>query len=51
MTNGYREVLAGLGRKDVSYNEFDFHHECRGMKFENVSKLVDRLEPAFERQG
>ncbi|KAJ5901676.1 hypothetical protein N7495_002204 [Penicillium taxi] len=23
---------------------FDFHNECRGMKFENVSRLVDRLK-------
>jgi hypothetical protein len=30
-------------------SRFDFHNECRGMKFENVKKLVDQLD--FESQG
>lgn len=32
------EGVQGLG-----FNWFDFHNECRGMKFENVQKLVDLL--------
>ncbi|KIW99805.1 uncharacterized protein Z518_10733 [Rhinocladiella mackenziei CBS 650.93] len=30
--------------QDVRFEWFDFHAECRGMKFENVSKLVHKLE-------
>lgn len=26
------------------YVEFDFHRECKGMKYENVAKLTARLE-------
>lgn len=30
---------------------FDFHNECRGMKFENVSRLVDRLKETLSEFG
>lgn len=30
VTNGYREVLADLGKDGVEWREFDFHHECQG---------------------
>ncbi|KAJ5676707.1 uncharacterized protein N7477_002340 [Penicillium maclennaniae] len=30
---------------------FDFHNECRGMKFENVSRLVDRLKETLDEFG
>ena len=28
---------------NVSYEDFDFHAKCHGMKWENISELVDRL--------
>ncbi|KIW94269.1 uncharacterized protein Z519_05585 [Cladophialophora bantiana CBS 173.52] len=37
--------------EDVLYEWFDFHAECRGMKFENVSRLVDKLENTIKRYG
>lgn len=30
------------------YVEFDFHHECRGMRYENISKLITALESDLE---
>lgn len=33
------------------YHEFDFHAECRGMRYENISRLVFQLERTFEQQG
>ncbi|WEW54669.1 hypothetical protein PRK78_000089 [Emydomyces testavorans] len=33
----------GLDGYHVKYEWFDFHSECRGMKFENVRRLVDKL--------
>lgn len=36
---------------DVFYEWFDFHSECRGMKFENVSRLVDKLDPFLQSSG
>ncbi|ETI20674.1 hypothetical protein G647_07016 [Cladophialophora carrionii CBS 160.54] len=37
--------------EDVQFEWFDFHAECRGMKFENVSKLVDKLEDTLKKFG
>ncbi|OAL29608.1 hypothetical protein AYO22_02022 [Fonsecaea multimorphosa] len=37
--------------EDVRYEWFDFHAECRGMKFENVSRLVDKLEDTIKDYG
>jgi hypothetical protein len=31
--------------KELEFEWFDFHHVCRGMHFENVSRLMDTLEP------
>ncbi|KAI5297648.1 hypothetical protein KEM55_004434, partial [Ascosphaera atra] len=30
---------------------FDFHHECRGLKFENVSRLVDTIASTLDDFG
>ncbi|KAL2822342.1 SacI homology domain-containing protein [Aspergillus cavernicola] len=34
----------GIDGVSLGFEWFDFHNECRGMRFENVSRLVDRLE-------
>ncbi|KAL4909898.1 hypothetical protein BDW74DRAFT_45380 [Aspergillus multicolor] len=34
----------GIDGVPLGFEWFDFHNECRGMKFENVSRLVDRLK-------
>ncbi|KAI5290412.1 hypothetical protein KEM54_001610 [Ascosphaera aggregata] len=39
--NGSGQTLAG---NPLAFTWFDFHHECRGLKFENVSCLVKSLE-------
>lgn len=36
--------LNGQG-KDLRFEWFDFHNVCRGMRFENVSRLMDTLRP------
>ncbi|EJU05562.1 hypothetical protein DACRYDRAFT_113641 [Dacryopinax primogenitus] len=51
VTLAYRELAQGLNMKDVKYREFDFHHECKGMKYENISKLIDTLQSTFASQG
>jgi len=33
------------------YHEFDFHAECKGMRYENISKLIFQVERTFEQQG
>ncbi|KGO74085.1 Synaptojanin, N-terminal [Penicillium italicum] len=47
----YTESLNAAGGIDgnpLQLEWFDFHHECRGMKFENVSRLVDRLKDTLD---
>ncbi|MBE7182157.1 MAG: SAC family polyphosphoinositide phosphatase, partial [Terriglobus roseus] len=35
----------------LEFEWFDFHAVCRGMKFENVSKLIDTLRPSLVCNG
>jgi hypothetical protein len=34
-----------------SYVPFDFHNECRKMRFDNISRLVDNIGPDLEKQS
>ncbi|KAK2751026.1 hypothetical protein FQN57_000101 [Myotisia sp. PD_48] len=38
----------GFGGGPVGYEWFDFHSECRGMKFENVKRLVERMTSTLD---
>ncbi|KAJ7172335.1 SacI homology domain-containing protein [Mycena filopes] len=51
ITQGYREYMTELADKDAVYHEYDFHTETKGMKYENISKLIDAMERTFEHQG
>lgn len=42
--------MDGKGKK-LEFEWFDFHNVCRGMRFENVSKLIDNLGPFFKSTG
>ncbi|RYP92987.1 hypothetical protein DL770_000861 [Monosporascus sp. CRB-9-2] len=39
------------GFQPLAFEWFDFHSECRGMKFENVSLLLDTLGKKLEETG
>ncbi|KAJ5259446.1 hypothetical protein N7478_012427 [Penicillium angulare] len=41
----------GIEGSPLGLEWFDFHNECRGMKFENVSRLVDRVKETLEEFG
>ncbi|KAL9094996.1 MAG: hypothetical protein Q9165_002598 [Trypethelium subeluteriae] len=50
----YAESLnedGGLDGKQIGFKWFDFHNICRGMKFENVSLLIQELETALSSYG
>ncbi|KAL1677413.1 SacI homology domain-containing protein [Schizophyllum commune] len=51
ITGKYREFIKEVGLPDVHYHEYDFHAETKGMKYENISKLITALERTFEQQG
>lgn len=41
----------GIDGTRLNLEWFDFHEECRGMKFENVRRLVDTLEQTLDDYG
>ena len=41
----------GINGMPLNLEWFDFHTECRGMKFENVRKLVDILSDTLDEYG
>ncbi|KAF9885918.1 hypothetical protein FE257_012208 [Aspergillus nanangensis] len=50
----YAEAMnqaGGIEGVPLGLEWFDFHNECRGMKFENVSRLVDRLSTTLSEYG
>ncbi|CBQ67575.1 probable SAC1-recessive suppressor of secretory defect [Sporisorium reilianum SRZ2] len=40
----YERAVEKLHNPHVHYTYYDFHHECKGMKFERVMELIDRLQ-------
>jgi hypothetical protein len=49
-TNVFNEA-GGIDGAPLRLEWFDFHSECRGMKFENVSRLVDRVKETLGEFG
>jgi hypothetical protein len=47
----YDRVMAAAHRPNVRYQYFDFHNECKGMKYERISKLTDLLEDDLATKG
>ncbi|KAK9358094.1 SacI homology domain-containing protein [Lipomyces starkeyi] len=41
--SAYETTIKLLNDPQVTYVYFDFHHECRGMKWHRVQLLIDRL--------
>ncbi|KAH9857173.1 SacI homology domain-containing protein [Lenzites betulinus] len=51
VTTAYGDYVKELAPADVKYLAYDFHAETKGMKYENISKLIEELERTFESQG
>ena len=45
------EVVAKLKDSDLKLVWFDFHGECKNMKWENLSKLVDQVQKELDSYG
>ena len=48
--DAFTKLVKKLDMKDIHYEWFDFHHECRKMKWENISILVDKIKSKMEAQ-
>ncbi|TCD64143.1 hypothetical protein EIP91_004492 [Steccherinum ochraceum] len=51
VTGAYGQYVQEIGSRDVQYCEYDFHKETKGMKYENISHLIEKMERTFESQG
>ncbi|EPS41250.1 hypothetical protein H072_4844 [Dactylellina haptotyla CBS 200.50] len=49
--NMYEKYANELEDPKIKFEWFDFHAECRGMKFENVSLLLDRVGDVVDQFG
>lgn len=47
----FEHAMESLGEQRAHYEYFDFHKECKGMRFDRVSVLIERLRKALEDQG
>ncbi|KAK6497560.1 hypothetical protein TWF481_011964 [Arthrobotrys musiformis] len=47
----YEKYATELEEPRIKFEWFDFHSECRGMKFENVNLLLDRVGDVVEEFG
>jgi hypothetical protein len=45
------KVLDACGEPKAHYVYFDFHHECRGLRFERIQLLVDTLHDDLAKMG
>ncbi|CCA67182.1 probable SAC1-recessive suppressor of secretory defect [Serendipita indica DSM 11827] len=48
---GYEKNVALASVPSVQYHHFDFHKECRHMRWDRISILLDRLAPELEEKG
>ncbi|KAG0321147.1 hypothetical protein BGZ99_004090 [Dissophora globulifera] len=42
--SAYSRYVEKLAEPSVRYVDFDFHEQCRGMKYENIDRLIESLE-------
>ncbi|CAD6233880.1 GSCOCG00012319001-RA-CDS [Cotesia congregata] len=47
----YRAVVSRIGNQNVRYEAFDFHAECRHMRWDRLNILMDRLAHDQEQMG
>ena len=51
LSDVFIDNIAQLNDEDVSIVSFDFHEYCRGMRFENVSVLLENIQELLTRMG
>lgn len=46
ITKAYHDAVEQMNNPAVTYKAFDFHEECKGMRFERIALLIDDLKDA-----
>jgi len=49
--DAFLENILAFNHQDVAFVSFDFHEYCRGMRFENVSILLENIQEMVAVQG
>ncbi|KFH65827.1 hypothetical protein MVEG_07930 [Podila verticillata NRRL 6337] len=49
--SAYTRYVEKLAEPNVRYVEFDFHEQCKGMKYENIDQLIKNLEVPIHELG
>lgn len=44
-------LFTQLNLPDVRYQYFDFHTECKNMRWDRISLLIDKLQLDLQKQG
>jgi phosphatidylinositol 4-phosphatase len=47
----YEEKVKAAAIPSVEYHHFDFHKECKNMRWDRISTLIDQLEPELQEKG
>ncbi|XP_044746313.1 phosphatidylinositol-3-phosphatase SAC1-A [Coccinella septempunctata] len=51
LERSFRDTVKNLNISSVKYEPFDFHSECRKMRWDRLSILMDRIAPDLEENG
>ncbi|XP_015608691.1 phosphatidylinositide phosphatase SAC1 [Cephus cinctus] len=51
LEKAYRDMVYRIGNQNVRYESFDFHAECRKMRWDRLNVLMDRLAHDQEQMG
>lgn len=49
--DAFEKAVATAANPKVHYTYFDFHHECKGLRFDRVQLLIDALQDDLTTQG
>ncbi|KAI8063476.1 SacI homology domain-containing protein [Gongronella butleri] len=47
----YRHYIEDMADPEIKYIEFDFHHETKGMRYENINKLSESLRDTMDKMA
>ncbi|KAF9924414.1 hypothetical protein FBU30_005618 [Linnemannia zychae] len=49
--SAYTRYIQKLSEPQIRYVEFDFHEQCKGMRYENIERLIKSLESPIQELG
>lgn len=51
LEKAYHNVVQQINNENVRYESFDFHAECRRLRWDRLNMLLDRLTHELEQMG